>query len=181
MFANGGLYDNPKSTSMEKETSAELIYPDGANGFQIDAGLKMQGGASRNTGNSPKHSMSLRFRQQYGPGHLDFPLYDGSSVDSFNSLQIRAVYNNSWIHWSSGQRSIGSLIRDQWARDVQLAMGQADAGQGMYIHLYIDGLYWGVHMLQERQEASHYAAYNGGNEDTLDALNSGSAIDGNTA
>ncbi|MDP6634493.1 MAG: lamin tail domain-containing protein, partial [Phycisphaerae bacterium] len=181
IFANGGLYDNPGSTSMEREASAELIYPDGSRGFQIDAGLKMQGGASRSTGNSPKHSMSLRFRQQYGPGHLDFPLYDGSPVDSFNSLQLRAVYNNSWIHWSSGQRNVGSLIRDQWARDALLAMGQEDAGQGVYVHLYIDGLYWGVHMLQERQEASHYAAYHGGDEDTIDALNSGAAIDGTTA
>ncbi|MBL7221293.1 MAG: lamin tail domain-containing protein [Phycisphaerae bacterium] len=181
MFANGGLYDNPGSTTMEKETSAELIYPDGTKGFQIDAGLKMQGGASRNEGNSPKHSMSLRFRQQYGPGHLDFPLYEGSSVESFNSLQLRAMYNNSWIHWDPGQRSRGSFIREQWARDTLLAMEQSDAGQGMYVHLYIDGLYWGVHVLQERQEASHYAAYNGGDEDTLDALNSGSAIDGSIA
>ena len=181
MFSNGGLYDNPNSTSMEKETSAELIYPDGRIGFQIDAGLKMQGGASRNTGNSPKHSMSLRFRTQYGPGHLEFPLFAGSPVDTFNSLQLRAVYNNSWIHWGSDQRDRGSLMRDQWIRDSLIAMGQVDAGQGQHVHLYIDGLYWGIHILQERQEASHYAAYHGGDDDRLDAMNSGSAIDGTTA
>jgi len=181
MFANGGLYDNPGSRTMEKETSAELIHADGRDGFQVDAGLKMQGGASRNVGNSPKHSMSLRFRTQYGPGHLEFPLFEGSPVESFNSLQLRAVYNNSWIHWGSDQRNRGSLMRDQWMRDVLIAMGHLDAGHGQHVHLYIDGLYWGIYVVQERQEASHYAAYHGGDDDRLDALNSGSALDGNTA
>ena len=187
IFENGGLYANPGSTTMEKETSAEWIYPDGTTAFQLDVGLKMQGGASRNEGKAPKHSMSLRFRQQYGEGKLDYPLFDDSPpfndspVDSFNSLQLRAMYNNSWIHWDSGQRSRGSMIRDQWARDTLLDMGQEDAGRGSYVQLYINGLYWGVYNVHERQEASHYASYNGGDDDQLDALNSGSAIDGTTA
>ncbi|MGB2820835.1 MAG: lamin tail domain-containing protein, partial [Phycisphaerae bacterium] len=181
IFGSGGLYSNPGSTTMEKATSAELIYPDGTQGFQVDAGLKMQGGASRSPGNAIKHSMSLRFRAMYGPGRLDFPLFEGCEVEEFNSLHLRAMYNNSWIHWDQGQRNRGELIRDQWMRDTLIDMGQADAAEGTYVHLYINGLHWGVYNVHERAEASHYAAHNGGDEDAIDALNSGAAVDGTTA
>ena len=58
-------------------------------------------------------------------------------------------------------------------------MGQEDAQRGKYAHLYIDGIYWGVYNVHERAEASHYAAYNGGDSQELDALNGGSPNDGN--
>jgi len=181
-FGGSGLYSNPGSTTLEKETSAELFYPDGREGFQLDAGLKIQGGASRNPSKAIKHSMSLRFRGVYGEGRLEFPMFAGSDVDEFNSLQLRAMYNNSWIHWDQGQRDRGSMIRDQWMREALIDMGQADAGEGDYVHLYVNGLYWGVYNVHERQEGSHYAAHNGvADEDTVDALNSGSAIDGTSS
>ena len=177
-FGSSGLYSNTTNVSLEKEASAELIYPDGRAGFQIDAGLKIQGGASRSVEATIKHSLSLRFRQIYGEGRLDYPLFGDWPVDRFNSLQLRAMYNNSWIHRDSGQRNRAQLIRDQWARDSLTDMGQADAGQGIYVHVYINGLYWGVYNLHERQEASHYAEYNGGDDDTLDAYNANVRIDG---
>jgi len=178
IFGSGGLYSNPGSTTLEKLTSAELIYADGSEGFQVDAGLKMQGGASRNPGNAIKHSMSLRFRTIHGPGRLNFPLFDDWPVDEFNSLHLRAMYNNSWIHRDQGQRDRGSMIREQWMRDTLIAMGQIDAGNGTYVHLYLNGLYWGVYNVHERQESSHYAEYHGGDEDRIDALNSGLPTDG---
>ncbi len=65
------------------------------------------------------------------------------------------------------------MIRDQWMRDSMLDMGNPAAGHGFMVHIFINGLYWGVHNLCERQDASHYAAYNGGDEDLLDARNGG--------
>ncbi len=178
IFGSSGLYANPGSTTLEKAASAELFYADGSGGWQVDCGLKMQGGASRLPYKAPKHSMSLRFRNLYGPGRLETSLFEDWPIDRFNSLQLRAMFNNSWIHWDSGQRSRGSLIRDQWMRDTLIDMGHLDAGNGIYVHLYLDGLYWGVYNLHERQEASHYAEYHGGDDDQLDAINAGSVIDG---
>jgi len=178
MFGSSGLYSNTTNNSLEKPASAELILPDGSTGFQIDAGLKIQGGASRQPNNSPKHSMSLRFRDIYGPGMLDYPLFEDSPVNSFDGIHLRAMYNNSWIHWSDSQRPRGTMIRDQWMRDSLLDMGQIDAGRGSYVHLYINGLYWGVYNIHERPEASHYSEYFGGSEQDYDATNGGSVVDG---
>ena len=178
LFGTGGIYSNPTDDQLEVPISAEYILPDGRSGFQIDAGLKIAGGASRQPNNSPKHSMSLRFRETYGASKLNYDLFAPSPVDSFNSLQLRALYNNSWIHWNNDQRSRGTLIRDQFLRDSLLAAGQDDAGRGSYVHLYLNGLYWGVYNLHERHDSSHYAEYQGGDSDDYDALNGGAAIDG---
>ena len=128
IFGDGGIYANSTNSNLEVATSVEYILADGTTGFQVDAGLKIAGGASRLPDRSPKHSFSLRFRQEYGQGRLNYDLFEGSPVDSFNSLQLRAVYNNSIIHLSDSQRNRGTLIRDQFIRDSFLALGQDDAG-----------------------------------------------------
>ena len=176
VFGRNGLYSNPGSTA-EKAASAELIFPDGTVGFQIDAGARMQGGASRGV-DHVKHSMSLRFREDYGASNLEFPLYEDSPVTTFNSIHLRARYNNSWIHWSGEQRRRASMIREAWSRDAMLASGDAIAGHGSYVHLYLNGIYWGVYEMHERQDASHMAEYLGGDSLEYDARNANSPVDG---
>ena len=57
-------------------------------------------------------------------------------------------------------------------------MGQVSGGAGSFVHLYINGLYWGVYNLHERPEASHYANYYGGDASYYDAYNGSSLVDG---
>ena len=57
------------------------------------------------------------------------------------------------------------MIRDQFIRDSLLAMGQVDAGRGTYVHLFLNGLYWGVYNVHERPDSAHYAEYHGGDAD----------------
>lgn len=162
----------------ERPVSAEFLDVDKAQEFQVNCGLRLQGGASRKPEKMPKHSFSLRFRKAYGPGKLNFPFFDNWPVDSFDSLQLRAFFNNTWAHWAPDQRQRATYIRDQWMRDTLTAMGQQDAGQGLYVHLYINGMYWGMYNLEERPAADHYAAYNGGDPDRIDAFNFNQATDG---
>jgi len=175
-----GIYANPTATglSWERHVSAEFFDVNGTKEWHANCGIRIQGGASRSPAKGPKHSLSLRFRGGYGPGQLEYDLFGESASDRQNSLQLRAMYNNSWIHWDSGQRSRGSMIRDQWARDCLLDMGRPCGGHGTYAHLYFNGIYWGVYNVHERPEASHYDSYYGGGDDQLDAVNSGAAVDG---
>ena len=179
---NNGIYTNSTNGSLEHECSAEFIPAtvDTRSDWQINCGIKVQGGASRNPSSSPKHSMNFRFRTEYGAGRLRQPLFPGSEVEEFNSITLRAGYNNSWIHRDAGQRGRGSMIRDQWMRESMLDMGSPAAGHGFMVHVFVNGLYWGVHNLCERPEASHYAAYNGGDDSMLDARNGGSFVDGSS-
>ncbi len=181
----GGIYiytghSSTGGRNWERPVSAEFFDANGAQEFQVNCGLRIQGGESRRPSKMPKHSLSLRFREEYGPSKLDIPFFDNWPVDSFDSLQLRGFFNNSWAHWSSGQRRQATYVRDQWIRDALTAMGQEDAGQGFYVHLYINGMYWGLYNLEERPEEDHYAAYHGGSPDTVDAINGGSATHGTT-
>jgi hypothetical protein len=119
----------------------------------------LQGGASRNA--TLKHSFSLRFRNDYGKGELDYDLFKNSAIKSFGGgIQLRGMYNNSWTHGDVTQRARATMITDEWMRATHLAMGAEDELHGSFIHLFINGLYWGVYNLHERPSDDHYVAYN---------------------
>ncbi len=182
VFGPGGIYSNPQGggVAWERPCSTELIFPDGREGFAIDCGLRIFGGASRRPDRSPKHSLRLLFKGIYGPTKLRFPLFADSTVTEFDTISLRGNYNNSWIHWDSGQRRRAMMIRDQWAKDTTLDMGQLGT-HGSYFHVYLDGLYWGIYNVVERPSAPFAASHMGGDKEEYDALNSGAAVDGTTA
>ena len=179
-----GIYQNPQSQGIdwERPVSAELIDPDGSEtGFQVDAGLRIQGGSSRNP-DTPKHSMSLRFRNDYGAGKLRYPLfedapYGDSAVEKFDTLQLRSGYNFGWTHRHYYQCHASQYNRDQFANDLLLAIGSTGS-HGRWIHLYINGIYWGIYHIHERPDQNFMAAYFGGDGDDYDAINSNRATAG---
>ncbi len=170
-----GIYTNPLAEGVdlewERPTSAELFCPDGSKEFQVNCGLRIQGGHSRHPHKCPKHSFSLRFRGIYGPTSLDYDLFDDWPVDSFDTLHLRGFFNNAWTHWARDQRERTQYVREPWMRNSLTEMGNKDALQGFYVHLYLNGMYWGLYNLHERPDADHYAAYNGGDAENIDAIN----------
>ncbi|MDF7800152.1 lamin tail domain-containing protein [Pontiellaceae bacterium B1224] len=174
LFGSSGIYDNStrEGVAWERPASAELIHPDGSKGFQVNCGLRIQGGASRIASRSAKHSFRLLFKDIYGPTKLNYDLFKDSPVDSFDTIILRAGYNNSWIHMSGSQRNKAQYARDLFARRAQAAMGQP-ASHGMYVHLYVNGLYWGIYNPSERPEATFASDHMGGDKDEWDATNSG--------
>ena len=85
---NSGIYANAyqQGEDWERPASVELINPDGSQGFQIDAGLRIRGGYSR-SGDNPKHAFRLFFRGEYGASSLDFPLFGAEGADSFQKVE----------------------------------------------------------------------------------------------
>ncbi len=176
-----GIYANPMATGRdwEREASAELIFPDGRPGFQINCGLRVQGGWNRRPEECPKHSLRLLFKKQYGAAHLDFPLFGPGGVHEFETVILRGGCNNSWLHWSGEERHRGDYLRDQWMRETFVAMGQPSA-RGQFVHLYLNGLYWGLYNLAERPSAPFLAGLQGGQPSDYDSRNSDNALSGDT-
>ncbi len=167
--ASTGLYTHP-GEDWEIAASCEWLT-NGVGRLQLDAGLGIQGGASRNFSNSAKKSFQIHFRGKYGAGSLPEPIFDdrGFPDRDLNSISLRADYNNSWIHSNSDQRQRGSLIRDQWARDTQLAMS-GFSSSGNHAHLFINGRYWGIYNACERVNAGYGAHKFGGESFEYDAI-----------
>jgi hypothetical protein len=168
-----------RGVAWERPCSMEFVPTNGVGSFQVNCGIRMQGNASRNPQKTPKHPMRLIFKGDYGPGRLEQPVFPDSPVRSFNTLIMRADFNNSWLHWDPNQRIRGTRIRDAWVKDSWRAMGQPGS-HSYFFHLYINGLYWGVYEFGERIDATFAANNYGGNPEDYDAIASKptQAIDG---
>ena len=162
-----GVYSNPdeQGREWERPCSLEMLDRGGKSEFQINCGIRIRGGFSRLPVN-PKHAFRLFFRGEYGESKLKHPLFGKKGVHEFESLDLRTFQNYSW---SLGGDPRGILLRDQFNRDLQLAMGQP-AARGEFCHLYINGQYWGIYNTCERPEASYAATYLGGKKSDYDVV-----------
>jgi len=176
-----GIYSHPRESGSEWErpASLELIHPDDADGFQVNCGVRIQGGWNRRPEESPKHSFRVVFKKKYGPGKLRYPLF-GDGEREFDEFILRAGCNNSWLHWNGEERRRGEFIRDQWMRETFAAMGHSSA-RGMFAHLYLNGLYWGVYNPTERPSAPFVAGHLGGQPEHYDVRNADNILEGDDA
>ncbi len=178
LFGPQGIYRNSTASgdAWERATSVELINPDGSQGFQIDAGLRMHGGAFRSHGLSKKHSMRLVFKGIYeGNTKLEFPLFGDDAAAEFDTLVLRMDSNDGYAWDAAGSRA--QYGRDEFGRRTQAALGQPSP-HGMRVHLYINGAYWGIYNPVERPDAAFSASYYGGEKEDWDALAYDGARDG---
>jgi hypothetical protein len=174
-----GLYSNPEQSGKEWERPAsfELIGTNGQTQVRANCGIRIQGGWNRRPEESPKHSFRVIFKKKYGPGRIHYPLFGDQGPKEFEDFILRSGCNNSWIHWRSVERKQGEYIRDQWARDTMRDMGHASPA-GFFVHLYLNGLYWGLYNLTERPDAAFAASHFGGVAGDYDAMNAGKILEG---
>jgi hypothetical protein len=187
--AGTGIYPNSTSTgtAWERATSVELIDGDGGTEFATTCKIEMHGNASRDNVRTPKHSMRLSFNSDFGPTRL---LYDwfGGGVDEHDSIVLRSCgfvdgwagrYADSGTYVSSetGETFRGlryrpentCYLRDVWVKESFRDMGWT-VSRTAYVHLYINGLYWGLYEPSERYGASYFSLHNGGEENAWDVL-----------
>ena len=172
-----GIYVNAKShgESWERFCSVELINPSGIQGFNINAGLRIRGGYSRNS-QFPKHAFRLFFREEYGAPKLNFPLFETEGVSEFDKIDLRCEQNYSWAH-PGDNKNRNTGVREVFSRDTQRDMGQPYT-RSRYYHLYLNGMYWGLYQTQERSEARYAADYLGGSKEDYDVVKVSTEIGG---
>ena len=150
--------------SSEKEASIELIYAhDPSENEQTDCGIKAH------SHNRLKRSMRLMFRKQYGDGNFDSdifknaPLNGDGATDEFDRIVLRGGNNRCWARDWNADRT--AYTRDEWARASQVEVS-GYGSRGTFVHLYVNGLYWGLFNPVERPDDHFTSAYFGGeNED----------------
>lgn len=171
----GGIYIHTAESAAalgedwERPVSVEYILPDGSKGFQVDCGVRIHGGASRVPEKNPKHSFRLAFRDEYGPKQLKYTFFDDSATSSFNSLVLRAGFNQTWLHWDETQRNRTQYINDSWVKDIYRKMGHISA-RNKFAHLYINGLYWGLYNICERMDDDFMDDYLEGGKEDFDVI-----------
>ena len=148
----------------EVATSFEWIANDGKPGIQEDCGIQRFGGAFTDFA---KKSFRLYFRAQYGAPKLKFPVFAGfdrglAPVEEFDQLELRNCSHDMAMR--------GFYLSNPVTDDTLLEMGHLNP-HGRFVHLYINGIYWGVYHLRERWGASMHASYLGGDKDAYESIN----------
>ena len=175
---NNGIYAFPlqEGDQWERPVSAELYGTDGQLEFQIDAGVRIHGGWGRRPSQTNKHSMRLLFKSEYGAAKLEYPWFGEDAAQEFDTIVLRANFNHSW---AAGGDTLASFVQDPWASQTQLDMGWP-ASHGTFVHLYLNGLYWGLYNPVERPTETFAAAYFGGDKDEYDVNATGTATSGDS-
>lgn len=182
---SSGIYVNAQEhgAAWERPVSVEFFLPPGytdefgnTEGFQIDAGLRIRGGYSRNSG-FYKHGLRMYFARRYD-GRLRYPMFGAEGTTEFGKLELAIGSNYGWFRensYSNGR--FNTMVRDPFCRDTQGALGQPNT-RTRYVHLYLNGVYWGVHYIEERADGDYAAGYMGGSDDDYDVVKCGNHVGG---
>ena len=177
----GGIYCNSESTgsAWQRPGSMEWIDPHSFFGFSVDCGLSIQGSSSTDPVLRNQLSIKLSFKDEFGPKKLKENVFDGS-VDQFDHLILDANHQNSPNGPGSTKLKVHAQgLRDQFMCDVQDGMGGL-APRGRPVHVYINGLYWGLYNLHERVNEQFAAAHGDGKKSEYDYVKEGVVREGNS-
>lgn len=152
----------------EKEVSVELInFEDGDT--QLDAGMERFGNYVTNFA---KRGIRLNFRKLYGPGKLTFPIFKGHEYSTIQPAdQVDSIDLRSGNH---DMRQRGAYMSNRFTDDTMLDMGNI-APHGRFVHVYLNGLYWGQYHLRERWSAAMMSEYFGGMKKDYESINANNA------
>jgi hypothetical protein len=180
--AQKGIYANTQAHGIdwEKRASIEWIDPVKGDNFQVNTGLRIHGSQYGRTAGVAKHSLRIMFRSEYGPSQLDYPLFEDSDIGRFDCLILRAIWNYSWFGDSTACGGIGTshadYLRGLFACDTVRDLGGLNP-RGRPVHVYINGLYWGLYILSERPDDGFAAEHLGGEKEDYDILYANTAME----
>lgn len=161
----GFLNEGAGNIRSEHQTSVEMMFPDGTPGFQEDGGLSNYGGRFTNF---RKKSFRVAFRSQFGATKLKYPIFDGFEYENFPPADEFDVINlRSGSH---DMASRGAYMSNRFTDDSMIEMGNI-APHGRFVHVYLNGNYWGQYHLRERWSADMAQSYYGGPEADYEAVN----------
>ena len=152
-----------------RQCSAELIGGPQGHDLTIDCGLKLHGGHGRLAEKNPKHSFRLQFKEQYGAKSLKYPVFGHDEPQKFDQLVLRCHFGNSWQHWGEGNRQKAQYTRDVWARRMQRKISHIGVN-ALYVHLFLNGMYWGLYNIAERMDDTFGKEHFGGKKSDYDVI-----------
>ena len=178
IYGSSGFYDDPDG-DIVKMASVEVLYPSnpGAN-HQAETGLEAHSHLRL------KRSLRLTFKTEFGDTFFDTdlfqnaPLNGGSATDYIKRFVLRGGNNRAWSRvWAPDETT---FTEDQFYRDTQIDMS-GDGSRGNFVHLYINGIYWGLYNPVERPDEHFTSEYQGGDNADWYFRNHGDATDGDPA
>jgi hypothetical protein len=146
----------------ERPASIEYFNSSAADGFldfQENCGLKIHGGASRSTRKTLKRSFKVGFKAEYGPTKLKICMFGKDSPDQYDRLVLRGGFD----------RRLENQVVDPWVKSAMRDMGNY-AARSKFVHLYLNGMYWGMYNLSEQMDGNSMRDNLGGSAGDYDMI-----------
>ena len=165
-----GIYADPVGeNAVRRPVSMEYFESSGEKEFAEDGVVSIVGGGiggtSANRWKTDKLSMRVTFTEK-----LDYAVYGNKAAQKFNTLVLDAHLAWTWTHPSAGQQSAPKMLTDAIASDYQNGMSGKGAPHSKFVHLYLNGLYWGLYEMHERPDEHFAAEYFGGANEDYDSI-----------
>lgn len=162
--AQRGIYLHPanRGPAWERPVSVELFTADGAESWQADAGLHVMGLTSRSLAVTPKLNFMLVFNPEYGESWLRQPFFGRDGPERLKRIALRSNTRDGWVAEYFGAGT-ATYLADGFAKETARELGEP-ATRHRYVHLFLNGLYWGLYNPTERPE-EHWAETTWGGED----------------
>lgn len=140
----------------ERPGHLEFLETDGSLAMSQGVGLRIHGGATRAY---CRKSLRLYARSEYGASRFEHAVFPGDAVDSFKRLILR----------NSGNDYHRTLFHDAMVQSLAEGTG-LDTQASRPAIVFVNGEYWGVHNLRERQDQHYLASRHGVDPEAVDLL-----------
>lgn len=148
--------DNNYRSEVERLSTFEY-YVDGKKAVTFDAGIRIFG---RGTRAAKQKSFAIMLREIYGAGSVDYPFFEDNPITEFSSLVLR----------QSGQEWRYSKLRDELCASIMKNHVKVDYMDMTPVALYINGEYWGLYYVREKQNEDYIRARYGYENGELDII-----------
>jgi hypothetical protein len=131
----------------DRPANIEMYLPNGTEAFNGNFKININGQSSPS---SPQKGINVTASTDYGPEKIDYPLFENSSgparyIQKFDKIKLRA--------WGSDRKEV--LFRDAFAATTMTKSG-VDIEDYRPIVVFIDGEYWGLQEMRERNRNGSY-------------------------
>lgn len=160
---NEGLYvlgnnENFRQRGAEWERPVHLAFVDssGSSYFEQDGGLRIHGGGTRE---GPQKSLRLYARSEYGTSWFDYPFFEDRELDRYKRLILRMSMGD-WTRTLFKDDLCHYLIKD-------MNVGYQSSKPTV---VYLNGEYWGIHNLRERQDGRYLEQHYNADRDAIEVV-----------
>lgn len=147
----------------EREVHLEYYDNQHQKEFEMPLGLRIHGGSSRVR---PQKSLRLYARGDYGSNDIGYPLFQEKPIDDFRRILLRSPASDLG----------NTMLRDLYTNRI-IAPLDIDYMAGEPCVLFLNGEYWGVHVIRERVDRFFLSNNHTVDPENIDMLTDGDEVE----